>query len=340
MDPISMNLRSISCKGIKSFNLFQKPSAYAVISVTDPSNPDGKLKKHKTAADSDGGENPEWAESFRFDLDSGRGDIALEVDVMVLGSLLLLLPDRTVGRVNVPIADLLAEGGDGSVRHVSYQVVGTDGNPNGVLAFSYNFSFPAVSIPPGGCCPTPPYNLDSVVPSPAGNCYPPRDQGIPLPAGDYYPPPPPHQHSPAVPSPAGDYYPPPHQQYGSAISSLAADYYPPPHQQYPMTSSPSSECYPPPRQQEPVIVFPAADCCPPPRQQYPVVSSPASGYYPQPVVCYPPPGTEVDCYAPPPPPPVHVSYHPPCAPQQPACCYPPPPPHDGYRPESWEDRLY
>lgn len=277
--PISMDLRSISCKGIKSFNLFQKPSLYAVMSVADPSSPDGKRQKQKSAADPEGGENAEWEESFRFDLDvGGRGALALtlKINVMDQGNLLLLLPDRTVGKVNVPITDLLAEGSDGSVRHVSYRVLGTDGKPNGVVTFSYNLNFPVVRLPPSVCCLPPPCTLDPVVPSQADACYAPGGQGIPLPAGDYYPLP--HQQSSAVPSPAADYYPPPNQQHGSAISSPAADYYPPQGQQYP----PASEYYPPPRQQETVTAFPAADCRPPPRQHYPVVSSPPSDYYPPP----------------------------------------------------------
>ncbi|ONK58658.1 uncharacterized protein A4U43_C09F15340 [Asparagus officinalis] len=58
MDRTSIDLRSISCSGVKSFSLFQKPSLSAAVSIA------GQKKRTR---DPDGAGTPEWPESFRFE---------------------------------------------------------------------------------------------------------------------------------------------------------------------------------------------------------------------------------------------------------------------------------
>ncbi|KAJ0988709.1 hypothetical protein J5N97_007065 [Dioscorea zingiberensis] len=207
----TLKLKSISCKGLKFFNLFQKPSIYAAVSLTNPSDRD-PLQRHETPVDRDCGENPEWDHPIRFTLDRDRQkDLILRFDLTHQGG--LLLGDRIVGEVIVPVANL-AEAIPGVVRHVSYQVRSPDGKPNGVLSFAYKIRDPEAAI--SFWAPPPPM--------PSSYYYPPP------PAPVWAPPPPmpstatdPALYYPAYPPEGGGYYPPP-----PPPGPVHVGYYPPP----------------------------------------------------------------------------------------------------------------
>ncbi|KAJ6842284.1 leucine-rich repeat extensin-like protein 2 [Iris pallida] len=218
MDRKWIKLTSISGRGVRSFSLlFLKPSLYAVVSVNG-------LQKQTTSPDPTGGENPVWFNPVRLDLDGVDApdqDLVLEFDLMASGSL-LIGGDWLVGKVSVPVGDLLTEGGDGSVRHVSYQVTAPDGKPNGVLSFSYKFNLPPL-----------PRGMDLAVTSPPPAAYYPP----PVATSAFYPPPPPV---------AVGYYPPTqtpgHVAYYPPIPPEDVACYPP----LPPPVDPAACCYPPP----------------------------------------------------------------------------------------------
>ncbi|KAM0936030.1 putative C2 domain-containing protein [Dioscorea sansibarensis] len=233
----TLKLKSISCKGLKFFNLFQKPSIFATVSLSNPR--DRKpIQRHETLVDRDGGENPEWDFPIRFTLEPERQlDLIIRFDLIHKGG--LLLGDRIVGEVTVPVDDLEAEAIPGVVRHVSYQVKSPDSKPNGVLSLAYKIRDPqaviAVSAPAPSMSSGYHYPSPSAPPPPSmssGNYYPASAPLLPMPSTYYYPPPEApdpgyiHRPDPAVyyppyPPETGGYYPaPPGPEH--------VGYYPPP----------------------------------------------------------------------------------------------------------------
>ncbi|KAG0455091.1 hypothetical protein HPP92_024383 [Vanilla planifolia] len=137
MDRRSLLFKSISCRGVKCFNLFQKPSYYAVISIARPGDSKKERKKQKTPVSYDGGENPEWDLIIRFDLDEGDfQDMYLEFDIKCRGKR-VLIGDKLAGKSRIPFTDLTQGNHVGHGTQVSYQVLFPDGKPNGVISFSY-----------------------------------------------------------------------------------------------------------------------------------------------------------------------------------------------------------
>ncbi|KAI0491429.1 hypothetical protein KFK09_025689 [Dendrobium nobile] len=237
MDRGSIVLKSISCRGVQSFNLFQKPSTYAVVSIA--AGNDGRRKqkrKQKTSADHEGGENPEWDQTIQFDFDdSDFKDLFLEFAIMAQGNL-LLFGDKLVGKSRVPITDLSVGHPSDAFRHVSYQVRSPEGKPNGVLSFSYSLNLPEMEIrlppPLDHGIPSAPPTVDYTPPpaQPTKSLYPP----IPLPEAEpedcfchYNQPPPPdppkYYYPLPPPPPASGYYP----AFDRAVSSpvLSRDAY-------------------------------------------------------------------------------------------------------------------
>uniref|UniRef100_A0A8I6XGW3 C2 domain-containing protein n=1 Tax=Hordeum vulgare subsp. vulgare TaxID=112509 RepID=A0A8I6XGW3_HORVV len=294
-----ITVRSLSCRGVKSFVPFQKPPLYAAVSLGG--------RREKTPADPDGGENPDWDGAvFAFDVDgSGEagdgGLLQFEVKAQVP-----LLGTKLVGTTCVPLSHL---GGDGGApRSASYQVLAPDGKPNGSLSFVYAFTGGGAHQQPqiygapeqdlSSCCAPPPPMSSSAYPAPAATNF--------APHGSSYPPPP---TSSAYPAPAttsfaphGDSYPPPPSPL-PPVSSL----YPSLHDVQPPSS------YPPPGTTG--SLFPSSNFGP--NSSYPPPSAPATAYPPPPPSC-------TACPAPPAPPPCYYSHQPPC--------YYPPPPPSGYPP--------
>lgn len=308
-----MSIRSISCRGVRAFVLFQKPPLYATVSLGG--------RREKTQPDADGGENPDWDDAvFAFDLDrdgSQQQQLVVEFEVKAQ---VPILGNKLVATASVPVADLAAaqgRGGDGAgLRHVSYQVSAPDGKPNGTLSFAYAFSggpgpgatarpqlyqapAPGGSRPdqdPSFCCAPPP--TAAYPPPAAANFLPPQSTGYPPPA-------------------SASLYPP--------VEGLLSprNYPPPPPAAYPQFPAPNNTSYTSPAAATTTAYpLPPASCaaCPaPPPAELTRYPSPLTAAYP------PPPASCAACPAPPPPA-QYTSYPPP-----PSTNYPPAPP-SGYPP--------
>lgn len=147
-----LHIRRISGKDVKCFNFFQKPSFYAVAALSTSDEAEPPLQRQRTPADTAGGSNPEWKHTFQFDLshipagpDSGQ-DFLVQFDLLAQ---IAVFGDRVVGRVFVPLVDLLSAGTNaGFFQSVMYQIRCPDGTPNGVLSFSYKTSGTFISPQP------------------------------------------------------------------------------------------------------------------------------------------------------------------------------------------------
>ncbi|CAN6470503.1 unnamed protein product [Victoria cruziana] len=128
MEIKAMELTVHSCKDLQAgFNFFQKMSVYANVWIGNPK------KGQRTPPDRENDRNPEWKHQMRFELDEPADKLALDFEIRKEGG----LGDRSIGRVHVPVADLL-EGYEGGVRYVCYQVKGSNDRAAGLLNFSYS----------------------------------------------------------------------------------------------------------------------------------------------------------------------------------------------------------
>lgn len=164
----SIDLKVISCKGLKSFNFFQKLSVYSAVSLgTSDADKSQRQQRQKTPVDQHGNRNPEWNHEIRFDLVPipllQRKDLFLHFDLFSDG----IFADKLLGEVHVPLTDLVRDFDD-AVRFVSYQIRTPDRKNNGILNFSYKVnssskgkiaSYPTVDTSPAVLIPakeTPP----------------------------------------------------------------------------------------------------------------------------------------------------------------------------------------
>ena len=140
----SLELKVISCKNLNAFNFFQKLTIYATISITsdDPKKKlsDKQKQQQRTQThreEGSDGSHPEWNQEIRFDLNwvsfHDCDDLFVHFEFRHDG---LLLGDKLIGEVKVPLKDLIREGG-GTTRFVLYEVRSGDGKPNGIFNFSY-----------------------------------------------------------------------------------------------------------------------------------------------------------------------------------------------------------
>ncbi|KAF7011037.1 hypothetical protein CFC21_025389 [Triticum aestivum] len=296
-----ITVRSVSCRGVKSFVPFQKPPLYAAVSLGG--------RREKTPADPDGGENPDWDDAvFAFDVDGAGAGVAGDGGLLQfeVKAQVPLLGTKLVGTTCVPLSHL---GGDGGApRRASYQVLAPDGKPNGSLSFVYAFTGGGAYQQPqiygapeqdlGSCCAPPPPPSSSAYPAPAMTNF--------TPHGSSYPPPP---SSSSYPAPATTSFAPHGSSYPQPPSPLppGSSLYPSLHDVLPPSS------YPPPGTTG--SLFPSSNFGP--NSSYPPPSAPATAYPP------PPPS----CTACPAPPAQYISSYPPPLPSY----YPPPPP-SGYPP--------
>ncbi|KAF7846800.1 hypothetical protein BT93_L3718 [Corymbia citriodora subsp. variegata] len=205
----------MSAKDLKDANMFGKMDPYVAVSL---SGGDKRYKaKQRTPVHKDGGTSPRWGHPVAFTIDeaaarAGRLKLKFKIKAeKTLGG------DKEVGRVEVPVKELLEhqDGGDGGKPKVTgYSLRLPSGKTRGVLEFSYKFGErftveappaakkvdePVMAYPPasGSSAGYPQY------PPPAGYGYPPQGYGHP-PQGYGHPP-------NAAP---GYGYPPPPQGYG------------------------------------------------------------------------------------------------------------------------------
>ncbi|XP_031491176.1 protein SRC2-like [Nymphaea colorata] len=133
MEVKAIELTVLSCKDLKGFNFFQKMSVYAKVWVGNPK------QAQKTSPDRENDRNPEWKHRMRFELNESADKFTVDFEIRKEGG----LGDKSIGRVHVPVMDLL-EDYAGGVRYVCYQLKGSNDEATGLLNFSY-------SIEPKNC---------------------------------------------------------------------------------------------------------------------------------------------------------------------------------------------
>ncbi|XP_030544867.1 protein SRC2 homolog [Rhodamnia argentea] len=225
----------MSAKDLKDVNVFGKMDVYVVASLSgDKTN----KRSQRTRVHTDGGTNPQWGHTVSFTVDlaaarAGRLTLKLKIKAeRTLGG------DKDVGRVDVPVRELLDQGGgagDGKPKPMSYSVRLPSGKTKGVLEFSYKFGEQfTVAAPPAG------KKVDGPVMAYPAHAAPPASSS----AAAY---PPPHMMQGAAPYPPQGGYPPqgpggyPPQGYGYPPNAAPGYGYPPQGHGYP----PQGHGYPP-----------------------------------------------------------------------------------------------
>ncbi|KAL9229370.1 hypothetical protein vseg_004844 [Gypsophila vaccaria] len=126
---MEIEIKVMWCKGLTSFNFFQKLTIYALVSIKPEKNTLNLTQEHKqeqkTPVDEEGDGDPEWNHTVTFDLrrleavSPGFEDLSVGFEFRHRGQ---LFGDKTVGEVNVPLKSLVQSVGSNVVRFVSYEV--------------------------------------------------------------------------------------------------------------------------------------------------------------------------------------------------------------------------
>ncbi|KAK8511314.1 hypothetical protein V6N13_013732 [Hibiscus sabdariffa] len=240
----TLEINVISAKGLKNVNLFDKMDVFCIVSLKG-----GPAKeKVRTPVDKDCGKNPNWNFPVTFAIDESLAQKnKLNVKFKIVCE--RILGDKELGKVRVPVKELLDSPGEGgSMKFVNFQVQKPSGRTEGSLDFSYRFGDavaapvepeknkggddihqPVAAYPPGhlaaGSSSGDPYGVPGGYPPPsqAGYGYPPPlphvsdgyggypPQGVPPPGYGYAPPQPGYGYAPPQPRYG---YPPPQPGYG------------------------------------------------------------------------------------------------------------------------------
>ncbi|XP_023882884.1 protein SRC2 [Quercus suber] len=134
-----------SAEGLKYVNHFKRMKPYAVVFIRDHNNILHSPER-KTSVDSEGGSNPTWNFNVKFTINLA---IAQENHLDLVVKLKSRrkthsVRDKDIGEVRVLISELLKEFGDDDdaaedEKHTSKNIVTSDGEAQGALAFSYKF---------------------------------------------------------------------------------------------------------------------------------------------------------------------------------------------------------
>lgn len=127
----SLEVMEMSAEDLHDVNRMHKMNPYVIVSLS------GNHKK-KTEVHKNGGTSPSWDKHLTFLVDEARTDLTLVFEIMTKKT----TGDKVVGRVKVPIAELLEQQGDGQPQQMSRSVSLPSGvgNTQGVLEFTYKFS--------------------------------------------------------------------------------------------------------------------------------------------------------------------------------------------------------
>lgn len=140
----TLNLTILSANDIKQVNFFSKMDVYVVVSMIDSADNhnlrSNSIQKQRTPIDKKGDKNPTWNYTISFTIN----------DVVARQNRLYILfeifssrsfpGDKLIGKVQVPVYDLLNGYGDRKdAILVSYQVRKRSGKPKGVFNVSYKF---------------------------------------------------------------------------------------------------------------------------------------------------------------------------------------------------------
>lgn len=138
----SLEVTVVSAKDLHNVNIIHKMDPYVIVSLSNN-------HKQCTHVHKNGGTSPRWVKLLAFPVDEARADLLILVfEIMTKKTHGV---DKEVGRVEVPIAELLEKQGDGKPKPMSYSVSLPSGETQGVLEFTYKFGEEL----PGGCGNTP-----------------------------------------------------------------------------------------------------------------------------------------------------------------------------------------
>ncbi|KAK2632010.1 hypothetical protein EUGRSUZ_L02128 [Eucalyptus grandis] len=221
-----LDVTVMSAKDLKDANVFGKMDPYVAVSLSGVADKRQKSKQ-RTPVHKDGGTSPRWGHPLSFTVDEAAaraGHLKLKFKIKAEKT---LGGDKDVGRVEVPVKELLeqgSEGGDGKPKVTSYSLRLPSGKTKGFLEFSYKFGerFTVAAPPPpaakkadepimaypaasgsAAVYPPPPMHGAGPYPPPAGYGY--SQQGYPpnaapgygYPPQGYAPPPPGYGYPPA-----------------------------------------------------------------------------------------------------------------------------------------------
>ncbi|KAK8491629.1 hypothetical protein V6N13_060858 [Hibiscus sabdariffa] len=254
----TLEINLISAKGLKNVNLIDKMDVYCIISLKGGSS----KQKTRTPVDKDCGKNPNWNFPVKFTVDESlakKNNLNVKFKIMCER----ILGDKELGKVNVPVKELLDSPGDGgSMKFVSFQVRKPSGRAEGSLDFSYrlgeavaapvkpeknkgggDYHQPFNAYPPGHtAAPVKPEknkggddHYQPVTAYPAGHMAAGSSSGVPYGAPGGYPPPP----------QAGYGYPPP-PHVAAGYGGYPPQGVPPPGYGYPPPPQQPGYGYPPP----------------------------------------------------------------------------------------------
>jgi len=135
MEYRTLELNIISAKDLKNVNLFSKMNVYNVVSISgDPLNP----QTAATHTHLDGGTSPTWNFHFKFTINdslANQNRLSLEVKLLSIRT----IGDTLIGKVHIPLKELLDNPSRDSFRQVNYQVRTSSGKARGDLNLSYKF---------------------------------------------------------------------------------------------------------------------------------------------------------------------------------------------------------
>ncbi|KAK3422255.1 hypothetical protein EUGRSUZ_G02880 [Eucalyptus grandis] len=138
----SLEVTVMSAKDLPNVNVIHKMDPYVIVSLSGN-------HKQRTHVHKNGGTSPRWVKLLTFPVDEARADLLiLMFEIMTEKT---YGGDKEVGKVEVPIAELLEKQGDGKPKQISYSVSLPSGKTQGVLEFNYKFGEEL----PGGCGNTP-----------------------------------------------------------------------------------------------------------------------------------------------------------------------------------------
>ncbi|KAL1220544.1 Protein SRC2 [Cardamine amara subsp. amara] len=143
MANLTLELIINSASDLENVNHLTRMNVYAIITLGGDKTQ--KNQKMKTDVDHSGGSNPNWNHSTKFFV---KEKLVLEGRVSLVVSLFSkrLLGDKDIGRVEVPLLDLLhsqtppTNGNFQGMKFVSYQVKTQSKKMKGYLTLSYRFN--------------------------------------------------------------------------------------------------------------------------------------------------------------------------------------------------------
>ncbi|XP_044487678.1 protein SRC2-like [Mangifera indica] len=143
--PLELNI--LYAKNLKNVNLISRMDLYVVVSLVGDHSK--KKQKIKSRVDYNCGPNPTWNFPVKFTVDELLGQqnrLSLQFKIKCTGFLRV----KKVGKVNVPVKDLLDIPGDVKIfTSQTYQVMKPSGKPKGELTFSFKFG-DIISAPAAG----------------------------------------------------------------------------------------------------------------------------------------------------------------------------------------------